>query len=104
MNGTSGNWLSGLTASSSTPESVLSTTKVTSESGSPLITLDTLRWWRSWRTRPLTSRMRSPTFMRPSRAALPCGLRPQMKTLMRERSLCPARLMPSPVVPLLRHT
>lgn len=47
----------------------------------------------------LTSSSSSPTNRRPSLPAAPLGSIPTTKTLMRERSLFPAKLRPRPVLP-----
>lgn len=47
----------------------------------------------------LTSSSSSPTVIRPSLPAAPPGSIPTTNTLMRERSLFPARLRPRPVLP-----
>lgn len=49
--------------------------------------------------RGLTSSSSSPTVIRPSLPAAPPGSMPTTNTLMRERSLFPARLRPRPVLP-----
>ena len=89
-----GNRVMGGTATSCRAPSLRKTMMLTRAPPMDLIIAEALRWHRPCKTLPLSSTSSSPTWRRPSLKAMPLGLRPQMKTAMMVRSLCPAKLRP----------
>lgn len=89
-----------VTISGSFINTYLKSTNLTTATVIPLIRAEAFRWHRPWSTTPFTSKISSPTWILPSRKALPLGLSPTTKVLIFVRSLLPARLIPKPLGPL----